>query len=99
MFAVKEVMWSEPELVWPFILRWGRHRTWDLRAAVGCVLLEHLVEWHGDEFFPRVRAAARENWRFANTVSICSDFGPLRQRRRLARLKSDIRRWHRGSRP
>jgi hypothetical protein len=98
MFAVKKVMLSEPELVWPFILRWGRHRTRDLRAAVGCVLLEHLIELHGDEFFPRVRAAARENRRFADTVETCWPFGPQRQRRRLARLQADIRRRQCGSR-
>ncbi|MBM3984847.1 MAG: hypothetical protein FJ296_04020 [Planctomycetes bacterium] len=57
------------------------------------------VERHGDEFFPRVRAVARENRRFADTVMLCAAFGPLRQRRRLARRKADIRRWHGGSRP
>ena len=94
MFAVKEFMEREPEAIWPFVLKWGRHRSADLRTAVALVILEHLLELHGDLLFPRVRAAAREHPRFADAVSTCSFFGDdPRARRRLARLQADIRRW------
>ena len=37
---------SEPEAVWSFIARWGGHPQDDLRDAIACCLLEHLLEFH-----------------------------------------------------
>lgn len=62
---------TQPEAVWQFAYRWGRHAQADLRTAVATVLLEHLLEHHFDVMFPRVRRAALASQRFAHTFSLC----------------------------
>lgn len=58
---------SQPEEVWQFTLRWGKHAQADLRSAVATCLLEHLLDAHFDEMFPRTRLAALVSVRFADT--------------------------------
>jgi hypothetical protein len=33
----------EPEVIWPFVLKWGSHEDEDVRAAIATCLLEHLL--------------------------------------------------------
>ena len=97
IFDVGYFVDTDPDPVWEFIQRWGVHRSEDLRAAIGCCLLEHLLQFHFRRYFPRVRQLARENARFAFVAGMCSEFGQARipaNTRRLRRLKSDIKRWH-----
>jgi hypothetical protein len=70
---------EEPEAVWAFIQRWGIHEDEDLRAAIATVLLEHLLEHHFADFFPRVETAAEERALFADTFRRCSKFGQSKQ--------------------
>lgn len=69
----------EPEKVWRFVERWGVHEDADLRMAVGTCLLEHLLEYHFDRFFPRVEATVRHNRFFANTFLQCWKLGLAEQ--------------------
>jgi hypothetical protein len=62
---------SHPEEIWAFILRWAKHPQSDLRDAVACCLLEHVLEHHFHLLFPRVRAAAEKSRRFTDTLSRC----------------------------
>ena len=62
---------SNPEEIWQFVLRWGKHPQTDLRDAVACCLLEHLLEHHFLLLFPRVCAAAQASPRFADTLRRC----------------------------
>jgi hypothetical protein len=62
---------THPEEIWPFVLRWGKHRQTDLRDAIACCLLEHLLENHFNLMFPRVREAANNSRRFADTLRRC----------------------------
>jgi len=66
---------SDPETIWPFVLKWGSHEDEDLRAGVGTILLEHLLEYHFDAIFPRVEAACHANPYFVDTFKTCWKFG------------------------
>ena len=43
IIEVGEYIETEPHEVWPFILKWGKHPSEDLRMAVATCLLEHLL--------------------------------------------------------
>jgi hypothetical protein len=77
----------QPEAVWQFAHRWGKHAQADLRMAVATCLLEHLLECHLELFFPRVRRAALESPRFADTFRSCWRFGQAKTPKNAARIK------------
>jgi hypothetical protein len=92
---VGEFIEDEPEAVWEFARRWGKHAQADLRAAVATCLLEHLLEHHFDLLFTRVRDQALASVRFADTLSRCWSFGQSKlpgNAKRLEKLKRDLRR-------
>jgi hypothetical protein len=85
---------NEPEVIWPFVLKWGSHEDDDVRQAIATCLLEHLLEYHFDLLFPRVEEAARANSWFAKTTVQCWKFGEAEEPSRAARferLRSEIR--------
>ena len=85
---------SNPDEVWEFTLKWAKHPQADLRAAVATCLLEHLLEHHFAEIFPRVREAAKTSRRFARTLAMVWYFGEAEEpanRRALANLISSTR--------
>jgi hypothetical protein len=65
---------KDPEPVWAFALKWGRHANADLRMAIATCLLEHLLEYHFDLIFPRVEAAVKRSRRFADMFCSCWKF-------------------------
>jgi hypothetical protein len=84
----------EPEVIWPFVLRWGSHEDEDVRAAVATCLLEHLLEHHFETIFPLVETAARSNAWFGKTTAQCWKFGQAKEpscAQRFDRLLSDLR--------
>jgi hypothetical protein len=94
IIRVGEFVETQPEAVWQFAFRWGRHAQADLRAAVATCLLEHLLEHHFESLFPRVRRAALESRRFADTFSTCWLFGQSAAPAnavRMERLKRQLR--------
>ncbi len=91
---VGEFIETQPEAVWQFTQRWGKHAQADLRMAIACCLLEHLLQYHFDALFPRVRRAALESPRFADTFSSCWAFGQTelpKNAARFERLKCQLR--------
>lgn len=70
IIAVGRHIEAEPEAVWGFVARWGKSPSLDLRAAIACCLLEHLLEHHFSLLFPRVERLARKSKRFADTLSM-----------------------------
>jgi hypothetical protein len=66
---------DQPEAVWKFIARWGRHESDDLRTDIGLYLLEHLLSHHFDLIFPRVERLATEDPLFAYTFRACRKMG------------------------
>jgi hypothetical protein len=94
IIAISEYAQSQPEAIWPFVLKWGSHADEDLRAAIATCLLEDLLEFHFDILFPRVDAAARANALFGETVAMCWKFGQAKESGRseqLDRLQSYLR--------
>ena len=95
IIRVGEFVETQPEAVWQFAQRWGKHAQADLRTAVATCLLEHLLEHHFELLFPRVRRAALESVRFAETFRSCWWFGQAKAPRntaRVKRLESQLRR-------
>jgi hypothetical protein len=59
---------TQPEPIWEFINKWGRHPQADLRTAIGVILLERLLDQHFSAFIDRVETAVRESKRFKDTL-------------------------------
>jgi hypothetical protein len=76
----------EPEALWEFVERWGKHPSEDLRMAIATCLLEHLLQYHFNLLFPRVERLARKSKRFAETLCWCGKFGQAGEARNSARL-------------
>jgi hypothetical protein len=95
VIAVAEFIPSDPQAVWSFILRWGVSLDGDLRAAIACCALEHLLQQHFDAFYDRVVEAASRDALFADTVSRCWVFAPGIEPERAAKfdaLRKSLRR-------
>ncbi len=94
IIEIGEFVETEPEVIWSFVLKWGKHSSQDLRAAIACCLLEHLLSYHFDLILPKARDAARSSARFADTLLMCWKMGQSeepRNSRRLDRLRSELR--------
>jgi len=93
MFAERE-----PEVIWPFVLKWGSHEEEDVRAAIATCLLEDLLQYHFDVLFPLVASAAKSKKFFAKTTAMCWKFGeaaePTRAVTRRTRFPQEIHAWH-----
>lgn len=62
---------DEPELICDFIERWGTSNDDDIRAAIACCLLEHLIELHFEATFHRIESKVKKNWNFADCFRTC----------------------------
>jgi len=77
---------SQPEKIWQFTAKWGKHRNEDLRMAVATCLLEHLLQFHFDLIFPKVRYLVFRNRFFADTFTLCGKFGQTKKADNLKRF-------------
>jgi hypothetical protein len=75
IIAVGEFIETEPEAVWSFVLRWGSSPDEDLRMAIATCLLEHLLEYHFDDFISRIEQGVQADRIFGETVASCWKFG------------------------
>ncbi len=75
IISVGEHIETEPQAVWEFVRTWGVHPQEDLRTAIGTCLLEHLLEYHFDAYFPAVERLAEDAPLFADTFLNCWKFG------------------------
>jgi hypothetical protein len=75
ILEIEDSIETEPEAIWPFVARWGCHPQKDLRLAVATCLLEHLLQYHFDRFFPRVKELAEADALFADTFCRCWKLG------------------------
>lgn len=86
IIAVGAFIEDEPDPVWSFVERWGKHTNEDLRQAIATCLLEHLLEHHFVTMFPRVKREAHGSRLFAATVAMCSRFGQAKEPKNAAKL-------------
>lgn len=93
VIAVCEYVETNPDQVWAFIAKWGDHEDEDIRDAIACCGLEHLLEYHFDSIFPRVEDAARSNQLFADMFGRCWKFGQSKlpkNAKRFDQLRNDL---------
>ena len=65
-----------PDKIWPLIVKWGSVKNKDIRTGVACFLLEHLLQYHFDKFFPKVKEVIESgNRRFGYTLAYCYKLG------------------------
>ena len=84
--ALGELAATVPGLIWPLVLKHGSRRHADVRMAVATCVLDHILEYHFDAYFPRVaKASTRSPW-FRDTFRSCWRTG-------LADLPRNARRW------
>jgi hypothetical protein len=75
IMKIEDFVEEEPDTIWSFIVRWGNSTDKDLRTAVATLLLEHLLEYHFDRYFPQVEEAAQNDVLFADTFLRCWKLG------------------------
>jgi hypothetical protein len=79
IIKIGEYIENNPQEVWLFIRKWATHPNEDLRMAISMCLLEHLLEFHFDDYFPKVKKACYQSKRFSGTFDMCSNFGQSNQ--------------------
>src|SRR5688500_1993059 len=72
--ALGEFAESNPEFIWPLVVKHGSRRHADVRMAIATCVLEHILEHHFNRFFPRVQMLARLNRWFYDTFQSCWQF-------------------------
>jgi len=91
--ALGEFSKSAPDRIWPLVLKHGSRRHSDARMAIATCVLEHVLEYNFDAYFPRVADAARRSRWFRDTFSSCGRMGQSklpRNARRWKRLESEL---------
>ena len=88
IIEIGEYVESEPEPVWEFILKWGNFPQDDLRDAVATCLLEHLLEHHFRDYFPRLEAIVVGSPEYGDTLSRCWQFGQAKESNNSARWQA-----------
>jgi hypothetical protein len=94
IIAIEAFIHSEPDAIWPFIVRWGSSADEDLRNAVATCLLEDLLQHHFSRFFLRVEETVRSNAMLADTFSRCWKLGQAKEKgnaERFERLQAECR--------
>jgi hypothetical protein len=83
---------SQPNMVWAFVRRWGKHPNPDLRSAIATLLLEHLLQYHFDLIFPSIENEVRASKRFKDTLKRCWKLGQAKKPRNAAKIDRLLRR-------
>jgi hypothetical protein len=103
IMRIEDFVPTEPEAVWLFVQRWGKHPNEDLRTAIGVLLVETLLAHHFALVFPRIERLALASKRFAFTFGTCWKAGQAmapKNSARFDRLEKELRdassRPHRG---
>lgn len=72
VIVIGESIKSDPNAVWDVVAEFGNSPDDDMRAAIGCVLLEHLLDKYFEWFFPLAQDQVRRGrHRFLDTIRMC----------------------------
>ena len=101
LFLAGEFIRDHPRKVWPMMVKYGSRQSWLVRQMVAACLLEHLLEFHFDEYFPKIREMVLGGDRgMAYTLSHCYIFGQAEQHEaEIKALTAQARRRARKRRP
>jgi hypothetical protein len=62
-------------LAWEVVSKFGNSNDADMRMAIACVLLEHLIDYDFDTYFTKVRELIHSGrYKFIDTLESCSFF-------------------------
>lgn len=88
IIEVSEFIPTNPGEAWNFAMRWGGSSAPDVRAAIATCVIEHLLEQHFDEYFPKVALQAKADSNFARTVRLCWQLGQAEKPRNAAKFEA-----------
>lgn len=95
VIALEEFIETNPQEVWQFIRKWGSHKDDDIRSAIATCLLEHLLEFDFETYFPKVEIEVKESILFEDMFCSCSKFGQAEEpvnAKRFDRLQDKCKR-------
>ncbi len=73
LHVVSELIETQPDLVWKIVSQYGDSKDDDMRTAIAVILLEHLLDYDFDKYFPKVKKEIqRGRLRFIDTLSLCA---------------------------
>jgi len=82
---------SRPDDVWRIIEQYGVSDDDDMRAGVACVLLEHVLESHFEQFFPALREIILAgSAQMTDTLMLCAMPDPREHRRMIRELLAQV---------
>lgn len=88
IIEVGEYIETEPDEVWRFILKWGKHPCDDARMAVATCLLEELLGYNFKEYFPKVKEECKRSKLFIDTFKCCWALGQTDEQENLKAFKA-----------
>jgi len=91
ILKIEDFVETQPETVWAFVRRWGKHPNPDLRSAIAVLLLEDLLKHHFDLIFPGVEIEVRKSKRFKDMLKCCYKLGQAKKPRNAAKIKRLLR--------
>ncbi|MCK4293905.1 MAG: hypothetical protein KAY65_11960 [Planctomycetes bacterium] len=73
LVLISELIDSTPENVWDVVAEHGDSQDADMRTAIACVLLEHLLDFDFETYFAKVRDEIHKGrYRLIDTLETCS---------------------------
>lgn len=67
---------NDPSLIWPLVVKWGSSENDDVRAAISTCVLEHILEYHFEEYFYKLSEIVQSgNIYFRDSLKICYKLG------------------------
>ena len=73
LVVIGELIESRPQDVWDVVAKHGDSKDADMRTAIACVLLEHLLDFDFETYFGKVRDEIHKGrYRFIDTLEGCS---------------------------
>ena len=73
LIVVSELIETQPDLVWKIVSQYGDSKDDDMRTAVAVILLEDLLDYDFEQYFPKVKKEIqRGRHRFIDTLSMCA---------------------------
>lgn len=89
---------SDPEALWPLIVKYGSSEDEDVRDQIATCALEHLMEGHFCKFIERIEALCRiPNLNFLDTLKRCWVLGEAEKPENTKRLEKILNKEGRSS--
>jgi len=80
LFLAGEFIREHPRKAWPLIVKYASRQSWLMRQMVAACFLEHLLEFHFGEYFPKVeRLVLGGDTRFLYTLACCYRLGEAKE--------------------